>query len=63
MQQKNPESRCLRQAWGCDVAMLGTYNPDVAKMHFRKDRELRAKADKNGEIWTYGDGWAMAVQL
>ena len=43
--------------------VLGTYNPDVAKMHFRKDRELRAKANEKGEVWTYGDGWAMVVQL
>ena len=43
--------------------ILGTYNPDVHEMHFRKDQELRAKANEKGEIWTYGDGWAMVVQL
>jgi len=40
-----------------------TYNPDVAKMHHKKNLELRAKADKNGEVWTYGDDWAAVVKL
>ncbi len=40
-----------------------TYNPDVAKLHERKDRELRARANKKGEVWTYGNGWAMVIEL
>lgn len=40
-----------------------TYNPELAAMHYRKNRELRAKANKKGEIWTFGTGWAMVIQL
>ncbi len=40
-----------------------TYNPKIAEMHFRKDRELRARANKKGEVWTCGDGWAMVIML
>lgn len=40
-----------------------TYNPDIAKMHYKKNRELRAKANEKGEIWRHGDGWAMVIQL
>lgn len=39
------------------------YNPDVAAMHYKKDKERRTKADEDGEIWTYGDSWAMVVKL
>ena len=39
------------------------YNNEVAAMHYRKERERRAKADTKGQIWTYGDGWATVVQL
>ena len=39
------------------------YNNEVAAMHYRKERERRAKADKKGQIWTYGDGWAMVVKF
>jgi len=42
---------------------MRTYNPDIAQMHYKKDKELRAKVNKNGEFWTYGDGWAMVVRL
>ena len=40
-----------------------TYNQDVADKHYKADKERRAKADKHGVIWTYGDGWAMRVRL
>lgn len=39
-----------------------TYNSELAAMHYKKNRELRTKANKKSEIiWTYGDGWAMVV--
>ena len=42
---------------------MSFYNNEVAAMHYRKERERRAKADTKGQIWTYGDGCAMVVQL
>ena len=39
------------------------YNPDVAVRHYKKDKERKAKANEKGEIWTFGDGWAMVVKL
>lgn len=40
-----------------------TYNSSVAERYYKFDRERRAKANEKGEIWTYGDGWAMKVKL
>jgi len=42
---------------------MTTYNPEVAERHYRLDKERRAKANERGEIWTYGDGWAMVTKL
>jgi len=43
--------------------MRFTYNSDVAALADKKDKERRAKANEKGEIWTYGNGWAMVVKL
>lgn len=40
-----------------------TFNPEVAERHYKADKERRAKANRKGEIWTYGDNWAMVVKL
>jgi len=42
---------------------MNNYNPDLAKKHFKENKEHRAKANEKGEIWTYGEGWAMVIQL
>lgn len=43
--------------------MKWAYNSEVAALHYKKDKERRGEANKKGEIWTYGDNWAMVVKL
>jgi len=42
---------------------MRNYNPDVAKKNYEDDKKLRAKADKNGRIWVYGNECVLVVQL